>query len=429
MNGRKKLRRQFAGWLVLSAALLAVFVFLEGRPVVGFSAGKEKSDAGVLATTVPDADFVRSLPLLDVDVYAAPRSRVGRLVAAFLAPYTRVLRNNQPAVRLRFIDPASNPARVRMNRVDVNGEMLLRLRNDMAESPLVLHLQALDTELFLNTWWRLARAARGKQPPWLFVAQQDGSRAIDTEASDGIGRWVRSLQKGGYRVTALPMEQIAKLATAQGRSAILLPAPASPVPAELQALASETPAQIGLWWLTEPELATAQPGLELALGLVSLPDEKPAMTDAPEDSRALLALGHFTDDPLVQRMPQAVLMPGTLAFAPENTRQPGDWRPLLADARGRQVVWYRPQAVVVGDSDFISNAYINQGGNQVLAARLLDYLLGWPHYVPVQASHGGQLIFTQPLLVAYSLALLFGLPLLFLLVAVWRWWVDRRLLR
>jgi len=446
MNARTRWQRQSLVWMALILLTVLVFVWLENRPRPWLLWPVSQSQANAPETQEPspsdqaemaDTPFLNNLPPLDVQVYANPRSRVGRLLAGFLAPYQRFRIQGQPAVRVQFVDPASNPARVRMNKVDVNGEMLLRLRDAEPDGP-ILHLQALDKELFLNAWWRLARISTGNKLPWLLLGQGLGSRDIDDNNGNGIGRWVRSLQKGGYRVTSLPLDQLTAVASTQPEAVVVLPAPQGALPDDLLArVGTASSRRLRLLWLHEPELASDQPELELALGLMSLPsDEDPSAQAAGHTAQAadkpatrLVGLADFEEDSLLGRLPAPVLMPGVLAFQAEQDESPQTrWQPLLRNEKGERVLWRRPGQVVVGDSDFVSNAYLNQGANRVLAQRLLDDLLGQPHYIPARASHSAQLVFTQSRLLTFSVLLLFGLPVLFVLVALWRWRSYRRLI-
>ncbi|GEM_PF-4683126 len=426
MSARRALWRQLSLWMVCAVVLLAVFVWLENRPgpVLLWPRGEMPVTHDSRETT---DGFVRSLPPVDVAVYANPQSRVGRLVNAFLAPFTRKMINGQPAVRVQFVDPASHPARVRMNKVDVNGEMLLRLR-DASAADEVLHVQALDKELFLNTWWRLAEAAKGHRPGWIFVAQGNGARAIDETKSQNIGRWVRSLQKGGYRVGALSISQLAALVQDQTQALIVFPAPVRHLPADLLALISQEKSSLRFLWLAEPDTDPAGGQLQLAFGMMSL--ESPGQ--AQDGHSQLVGLDGFTQQPLVKNMPAPVVMPDAVAFIPlslDASESPSSkelWQPLLANSEGQYVAWLRPHAAVVGDADFVSNAYVGQGGNQVFAARLLDALLDWPHHVPPDSGKQMSLVFTQRHLLIFSLLLLFGVPLAFVFLALWRWWAYRR---
>ena len=447
MNARKQWQKQALAWVALAGLTLSVFVWLETQPHppllwppspgLGKTA-KNDLDQSVTGDAMTDAPFLRRLPPLDVQVYANPRSQVGRLLASFLAPYQRLRLQGQSALRIQFVDPASNPARVRMNQVDVNGEILLRLRDAGPDGPLV-HLQALDKELFLNAWWRLARISQEKPPPWILLGQGFGSRDIDDSSNNGIGRWVRALQKGGYRVTSLPLDRLADVASTQADAVVILPSPQAAVPPNLLAqVAAAASPRLRLLWLHEPELASVQSELELALGLMSVAENKgvpPAAMDksgttaTDESATRLVGLADFEQNSLLDRMPAPVLMPGVLAFQPvDEGATPDTWQPLLGNGKGEKVIWRRPGQVVVGDSDFISNAYLNQGGNRVLAQRLLDDVLGQPHYIPAQASRSSQLVFTQSGLLTFSVLLLFGLPVLFVLMAIWRWRSYRRLM-
>ncbi len=448
MNHRTGLRRALGLWFIAAAVVVAVFVWLESQPspvllTKSGGVGNVMSAAPTRSSLPPTTvEFVQKLPPVDVTVFANPRSEVGRMVQAFLDPYTWLTSLGQPALRVQFVDPASNPARVRMNKIGLNGEMIMRLRRDASpgqgdDTPApAVHVQALDQEIFLNTWARLAQLAQGQELPWIVIAQDGGSRPIDnpgqgsahTERS-AIGRWVQRLQKSGYRVISMPMSQLASVRTNEHVKLLVLPAPQQAIPPQLLA-GPDAPA---LLWLTEPELAGQQAAFEVALGLMSVPPANEGKEESTAQTR-LLGLSDFVDNELGRDMPAPVVMPGVLAFVPEESTssQSGgaantDWQPLLKNAKGQAVAWYRPGTAVVGDTDFISNTYLTQGGNPVFARRLLDYLLQQPHFIPPVKSHSGQLVFTESTLLTFSVLALFVIPLLFLLLAFRQWRVYRRL--
>ncbi len=416
---------------LLSVGLLLIFVALESRHVPPrLLSGQRETNTynGGLSPSVNA--FVRQRKPVDVAVFADGASEVGRLVAAFFKPYQAISIDGQPAVRVRFIDPTRNPGLVRMNQIRINGEMILRLRDvasGAGEKPAV-HLQALEPELFLNGWWQLERIVDGQNIPWVMIAQGAGARDIDSETPAGIGRWVNGLQRAGYRVLARPLDQAGEILDQV--KLLILPAPVEEVPESiLQAVLHR---QTRLWWMTEPELADKQPALEITLELLGVAEQPLATSDgAQAEQSSVLGLASFQPHAMTQHMPAPVVMPGTLAFIPENDASAGKnkaaWEPLLNNAAGKAVVWFNGNQAVTGDTDFISNAYLNRGANRVFARRILDALLDQPHFIPEAGAERGRLLFTEKQLLVFSVLILFGVPLAFLLAAWWQWRRMRRI--
>jgi len=90
--------------------------------------------------------------------------------------------------------------------------------------------------------------------------------------------------------------------------------------------------------------------------------------------------------------------------------------------------WGDQRVVVVGDADFLSNAYLGNGVNLHLGLKLVDWLASGEGLVEVhgQASPDQRLNLSQPMLIGLGFGWLLALPLAFLGTAGLLWWRRRR---
>ncbi len=85
------------------------------------------------------------------------------------------------------------------------------------------------------------------------------------------------------------------------------------------------------------------------------------------------------------------------------------------------------RAVVVGDGDFLANAYLGNGGNQQLGLNMINWLAGDERLINIQptTASDSQLELTPSQAVIISLGFLVGLPLLFAGIGLGVWWRRR----
>jgi ABC-type uncharacterized transport system involved in gliding motility auxiliary subunit len=84
--------------------------------------------------------------------------------------------------------------------------------------------------------------------------------------------------------------------------------------------------------------------------------------------------------------------------------------------------------VVIGDADFLSNAFLGNGGNREFGQRVFDWLLQDDELVdiPDKGAPDRQLAMTQRQLGVISLSFLIGLPTVLLICGGAIWWRRRR---
>jgi len=83
---------------------------------------------------------------------------------------------------------------------------------------------------------------------------------------------------------------------------------------------------------------------------------------------------------------------------------------------------------VIGDGDFLSNAFLGNGGNREFGQRVFDWLLGDDALIdlPDKGAPDRQLELTQTQLGVIGLAFLLVLPIVLSLAGAVIWWRRKR---
>jgi len=347
------------------------------------------------------AASVETLRALDgeVEILAFARSaKVRRQVRRFLQPYLEL----HPQWRLRFIDPLAAPEQVRTHAIEVQGELVVLAgarRHKLSPDSRGRYAQR-------DLTGALQRLLRERPAPLVFLGGH-GERRATGEANHDLGEWGTYLAERGYPLRewsladgALPTDTgVLVLAGAQ----VALPT------AEVEALLAYLRDGGNLLWLLDPkpepslEPLADQLGVRPAPGLVLQSSSLLQKTGDP--SILPVAASGYMEHPALHGFDLVTLFAGSAALL----SAPRDWKavdlirsdaeawletgPLrgevgydpAGDVRGPlalAVALERPagersqRVVVVGDGDFLSNAYLANGGNVQLGLRLVDWLSG-----------------------------------------------------
>lgn len=435
--------------LLLAAALLLAFLSTRFGWQRDFSYAQRASlDTRTLAL----------LQRLDAPVaitsYAGPDAQLRNAIADFVARYQRIKRD----ISLHFVDPDADPAATRAAGVTIEGEMVVHYK-DRDERLKLLSERELDNAL--------VRLARTRTRLVAFLSG-DGERRPDGKANADLGNFAATLAAQGVR--SIPLGLSAGMHIPQNVDVLVV---AGPQVALAPAVAAEVVDYLdrggNLLWLAEPgtDMGLAPVARALSLRVLEgiVVDGAGAAFGIGDPSFVAISTypqSSITRDfSLTAVFPQAAAL-GVVAGSGWNaisllrtsakswTRigaipQQGDTSTIAYDAAKGEIPGpldlgfaltrlspspdKREQRVVaIGDGDFLSNAFLGNGGNREFGQRVFDWLLADDALIdiPDKGAPDRQLNLSQRELGFIGLGFLLILPGILLLAGWTIWWRRRR---
>jgi hypothetical protein len=446
-------RTRLGDWLhvvlVLTAAVLFAFLSMRFAWQHDFSYGQRAS---------LDERTAALLASLDAPVtmtsYAPRDNQLRGAIADFIARYQRV----KADVTLHFVDPDADPAATRAAGIQVNGELVITYKG-RREQLKVLTERELDNAL--------ERLARARERLVAFLAG-DGERKPDGEANSDLGHFGALLKAGGVRAIAFTLSADAHLP--DNVDAVVIAGPRATVaPAVVQELVDYVARGGNLLWLTEPDESAGLEPLARSLSVRVLPgvavDGAGAAFGIGDPS--FIAISTYPQSAVTRDFVLTTLFPQAAALA----RVVGaDWEPtsllrttekswteagpilkqgdataISFDASKGEIpgpldlgfaltrlspspAKREQRAVVIGDGDFLSNAFLGNGGNREFGQRVFDWLLQDDSLIEIadKGAPDRQLALSQNALSVIGFAFLIGLPGFLLVAGAIIHWRRRR---
>jgi hypothetical protein len=353
-------------------------------------------------------------------------------------------------VELRFVNPETNPGLARELGIRGGGEVILR--HEGREQ----RLQRLSEQSVTNALARLARS----EPRWIVFLTGHGERDPNAEGNADLDRFAGRLREAGLRV------QTHRLATMphipDNTDLVVISSPQSAYLPGERALVRQYVRDGGhLLWLTEPDGGAGLEGLASDLGLRVRPGVvvDPAASRYGAERPDFTVVGRYGGHPVTEGLDRVTLFPqaaalesgdgqgwrhtdllltrdaswletGPIEGGVERGDAPGEPSgPLSVGIAGtRGAAGGEGQRIaVIGDGDFLSNAYLGNGGNLDLGMRLMHWLVGEDERVQIAPTRPGdiELDLSETALAIVGLGFLVGLPGGLLAVAGWIAWRRR----
>jgi ABC-type uncharacterized transport system involved in gliding motility auxiliary subunit len=365
------------------------------------------------------------------------RSQIAQLVDRY--------KHHKPDLSLSFIDPDSQPEKVRELNIDATGAVIVEYQGRSEK------LNFIDESSLTNALLQLANA----EERWVTFLTGHGERAPDGIANFDFGQFGKELERRKIRAQTL---NLAVMPDIPGNSALLvLSAPAVPLLAgEIELLKRYIQQGGNLLLLTDPgnhhldallqTLGLRQlpgtlvdsssklygindPSFVLTSSYSSHPISQGFQTMTLYPVTAALAIGEETEfkpEELLKSAAQSWTETGPLAgkilFDPDGDEKQG---PLaFAYALTRDLDQNKQQRIVVaGDGDFLSNAYLGNVGNLDIGLRMINWLIHDDRFIniPAKTATDKSLQLSQTGIAVIGFGFLVIIPLLLIATGFYIW--------
>ncbi|HWG10124.1 MAG TPA: DUF4350 domain-containing protein [Rhodanobacteraceae bacterium] len=432
-------------WLVAVLLVIgaACIVLLSAR----FNVVSDWSAGARASISTQSQAILKQLPgELDAVSYARPGGDLREQVRTFIAGWQRF----KPDLKLRFADPDADPGAMRAAGVSVDGEIVLRWHGREQ------HVVQLDEADFGNA---LARLTRGRDR-LVAVVTGDGERSADGKANADVSAFAAQLAQQGIR--ALPLNLAQNQQVPRNADLVVLASPQAALsPSSVKALTDWIAGGGNFLWLAEPgddDLGLAP--LAQALGVRMLPGvlvDGGGASLGIGDPRMLVA-NDYPPHAITRGFQVNALFPQAVALAAVSGAQwsvasilrsgAQSWNEIapidpaqastikydasLGELRGPLDFGFalsrlspnpdksEQRAVVIGDGDFLSNTYLDNGGNRAFGQRVFNWLLGDDALValPPRDAPDRVIHLTQADLGIVTWGWLIAVPLLLLIVGI-----------
>ena len=365
-------------------------------------------------------------------------------------------RRHKPDVQFQFVNPDTQPGRVRELGITVDGELLIEYQGRRE------HQTQLTEQDLTNAIQRVAQ----QRQRWIVFLSGHGERDPEGNANHDLGAFGEELERKGYTVQSLNLTATPDIP--RNTSVLVIASPQRNLLAgEIAQIEAYLDQGGNLLWFTEPEARETTAGLAERLGVSFLPGtvvdastqllgiDDPAIALVPSYPEHALT----RDLEIISLFPQAVAMEvtapegwqanpvlstldrtwnetgpieGTVRADAEQGERGGPLQIGIALQRQLDAEDDTPpreqRALVVGDGDFLSNAYLGNGGNLDLGMRMLRWLASDDDFIsiPVRTAPDTQLNLSRTATGVIGIGFLFVLPLLLVGTGVVIWLRRRK---
>ncbi len=447
-QSRRRIRLQNILFVVLFLAVIGSLAWLSTR----YSYQADWTASG--RNTLSDAS-IELLVRLEGEVEMVMFTTDSGPLKKHVTEVVRRYQQHKRDIRLSFLNPDTEPDKVRELGITMDGELVVRYQGRSEN----LRQNQLGEQHITNALQRLSRAAER----WLVFVEGHGERKPFSQANYDLLLWTQQLQDKGFHVQGLNLAMTGLIP--DNTSVLVIASPqVDYLPGEVELIADYVRGGGNLLWLVDPDgwhgldTLAEQLGLSLEPGTVIDPTTQMYAINNP--TFALIGDYGFhaltRDFELLTVFPMAVglrmeaqdtwqsedflltsatswsetgvLMgvaefdvnedvPGPLSIGIAATREHGS----NGDARQQRLV-------VIGDGDFLSNTYVGNGGNLDLGLNVVNWLSRDDQLLAISAktAQDTSLDLSQNQLMLIGVGFLLGLPMLLAVAGGVVWWRRRK---
>jgi ABC-type uncharacterized transport system involved in gliding motility auxiliary subunit len=397
-----------------------------------------------------------------ITAFLYPDQSLRREISAYVERYQRV----KPDITLAFVDPAKAPEQVRELGIAASGEVLVEYQGRREK------LRVISEPMLSAALQRLAFAGES----WIVFLSGHGERSTDGESPSDYGLLAQELRDKGLKVQVLNLASTPTIP--DNTAALVIASPQSNLlPGEVKLIRDYLKKGGSLLWLADPgTLAGLQPladdlGVDWLNGTLIYPDYQLLGTGHP----AVALVMDYGRHAVTEGLDNITLFPVARAVKP---RENSAWQPVpllgtperswlesgpvqeqmrldenTGDVKGPLILGlalqrdhpdYKPpealnfaeldktppqqRVALVGDSDFLSNAYLKELGNLQAGTNIIQWLANRDSQLSIDIPKSKDVALNVPpwAYILIASAFLFVLPLLLLAAGVARWWLRRR---
>lgn len=443
---RTRLQVSVQNWLfvVLFLAVIGLLGWLSTK----YSYEADWTSGNRNTLTEASRDLVGGLDSpLRIVAFTRDTGMVKRRIEDLVARYRR----HNDAIVLEFVNPDLDPARVRELGITMDGEILVEY---LGRSERLTEV----TERALTT--AIQRVARGGQR-WVVFLEGHGERDPRGQANHDYGAFGSELERTGFKIQRInPVEHGG---IPENTSLLVVAGPqANLVPAAARMVADHVGNGGNLLWLHDPgPLRGLEPLAEtvgIRFGVGTVVDTTGRMFGI--DDPTMVVIADYGSHPVTEdfgivtvfpqattvdwsTVPEGRRVTALLTTLPRSWRETGEiaGRIEMVEADGDEpgpldigITITVPREddeqriAVIGDGDFLANAYLNNGGNFELGTRLFNWLVEDEQQIAVTLKSAPDLTLTLPRNAYMVIAAVFllVLPLALVATGVTIWWRRRR---
>lgn len=449
-RNRRRLRLQNLLFVVLVLGLVGILAWL--AQTWRYTADWTQTARNTLTAKSHEVIELIEDPV-EMTVYIGPEPVTRRSIRDLVKRYRRA----GVEVQLEFVNPETNPALARELGIRQGGELIVH-HGGREE-----RLQRISEQSITSALARLARDAER----WVVFLEGHGERKPHGDANADLGRFGDRLSERGFRVQTLQLAQMPHIP--DNTDLLVIASPQSDyLPGELARIRQYVEAGGHLLWLTEPDDGDRLAGLAEDLGIrrhdgvVVDAGAQLFGTDTPD----FAAISDYGDHPVVNGLDQLSLFPQAVALKNLDTggwdhtallrtreqswaetgpiegeidfdRDAGETRGPLTlgwaarrgpPTEGNEQPTGGQRVAVIGDGDFLSNAYVGNGVNLDLGMRLVNWLVGDSAHIniPPDTAPDTRVDLSRTAVIVLGFGVLLVLPLALLATGLFIGWRRRR---
>lgn len=456
MNITQKIRRQLKLQNLIFYVLMIVVVVLLAQLSLKINIHSDWTANNRYSLSDTTTEFLKKLDKkITIQVFISPNSEYRPVLESLLSLY----QSQNTQLNVSYINPDFSPDLVREFKIQQQGEMVVSL-GEKQHQVLDLSEQSLTNALI---------AVSRQQEQWLVFIEGHGERSPLSEANYDLSVWGDQLTQKGFKFLSLNLVDNNEIP--DNTAAVVIASPETAwLDGEIEIIKHYIDNGGHVLWLAEPDNHQFLAKLAEKIGLTFIPGmiiDPNAKQLGLKDPRFVL-ITDYANHPIGQATSGVTVFPQAAALEQTATNH-NDWQylPLLTthanvwsetslsqnnatqdvvfdadkDTKGPLNIAYllsrtppksknnkQQRIAVIGDGDFLSNAYLGNGSNLELGMALMNWLAGDDDLIkiPVKTTIDNQLELNQTQSLFIGLGFLIVLPLLLLAMGFWLWWHRRK---